>query len=222
MLATLAAATRAGEAAALVDLGDHLDPQIAAASGIELERLLWLRPRHVKEALAGAEVLLTGGFPLVVLDLGTPPVPGGRGAEASWLRLARAARDHRAALLVSSPYRSSGTAAGAVVELRSGRGRWLGRSGAPRLLGGLRSRLSLEKLRGHAPHEGTSFELRLQDEALYESSGQALREGPERGRSRSGSTAGTTKTEAAPETIAAAREASRPRPVAVSPHPRAG
>lgn len=166
VLATLAAATHAGEAAALVDLGDHLDPQVAAHTGIELERLLWLRPRHLKEALASTEVVLSGGFPLVILDLGTPPVPGGRGAEASWLRLARAARDHRAALLVSSPYRVSGTAAGAVFELRSGRGRWLGRSDTPRLLGGLRSRIGLEKLRGHAPGSGTSFELRLPSEAL--------------------------------------------------------
>lgn len=202
MLATLAAATRAGEAAALVDLGDHLDPQVAALAGIELARLLWLRPRHLKEALAGAEVVLAGGFPLVVLDLGTPPVPGGRGAEASWLRLARAARDHRAALLVSSPYRASGTAAGAVVELRSGRGRWLGRSDAPRLLDGLRSRIALEKLRGHAPRSGTSLELRLPSAALPlpSISAEAVHSNPE------------TTADAAPAP-------SRPRPLAV-PMPR--
>ena len=44
VLALLAAATAAGETAALVDLGDHFDPQDAAAAGVVLERLLWLRP----------------------------------------------------------------------------------------------------------------------------------------------------------------------------------
>lgn len=130
-LATLSMASRSGEQVALVDLGDHLDPQVAERAGIDLERLLWLRPSHIKQALGGAELLLTTGFPLVVLDLGTPPVPGGRDKEASWLRLARAAQSHRGALLVSSPYRASGTAATAVVEFGRGRAAWWAKHGGP-------------------------------------------------------------------------------------------
>jgi hypothetical protein len=164
-LATLAAVTRAGEAAALVDLGDHLDPQSARDAGIELERLLWLRPRHLRQALAGTEIVLGAGFTLVVLDLGTPPVPGGRGYEAAWLRLQRAALDHEAALLVGTPYRVTGTAAHAVLELPSrGHALWLGdtrrssrgsrdelarrRGAAPPLLGGLDVRAQLARARG--------------------------------------------------------------------------
>ncbi|HET9209515.1 MAG TPA: hypothetical protein VFR03_03920, partial [Thermoanaerobaculia bacterium] len=94
LLAALAAATGVGEAAALVDLGDNLDPESAAALGVDLSRLLWTRPARLKEALAAAEMLLDGGFPLVAVDLGMPPVRGGRGIEAAWLRLARAARAH--------------------------------------------------------------------------------------------------------------------------------
>ena len=170
VLSALAAATRRGEAAALVDLGDHLDPEIAIAAGIVVERLLWLRPQHSKTALGGAELLLAAGFPLVVLDLGQPPVPGGRGVEASWLRLQRAAQTHRGALLVSAPYRASGTAAQAVLEIDRGRGGWLGGAGAeraPRLLGGLAGHVVLSRARGRlnrsaaASDRNAEFELRV-------------------------------------------------------------
>lgn len=158
VLATLAAATATGEAAALVDLGDQLDPQGAAAAGMDLSRLLWLRPERTADALAAAELAVTGGFPLVVLDLGVPPLAGGRGAEPFWVRLGRAAETHGTALLVSTPYRVSGTAAGAVLRLERGRGVWKGTAGtgmprgeAPALLGGLTGEVALEKLRGVSP-----------------------------------------------------------------------
>ena len=150
VLSTLSSATRVGESVALVDLGDHFDPQIADHAGLDLQRLLWLRPRHMKQALGSAELLLTTGFSLVVLDLGVPPVPGGRGAESSWLRLSRAAQAHRGTLLVSSPYRVSGIAARVVLEIRRSRhhsGRWQGRGSAPRLLLRLHAELELMKRR---------------------------------------------------------------------------
>lgn len=147
VLTALAAATGAGEAAALVDLGDALDPQDAAAAGVELERLLWVRPRRTKEVLASAEVILGSGMPLVVIDLGMPPVPGGRGIEAAWLRLARAARAQRSALLISSPYRVSGTAARAVLEMRRPASAWAGRGASPRLLEGVAAEVELVKCR---------------------------------------------------------------------------
>ncbi|HEX3552131.1 MAG TPA: hypothetical protein VIA62_02755 [Thermoanaerobaculia bacterium] len=148
LLAVLAAATGVGEAAALVDLGDGLDPEAALALGADLERLLWLRPTTLKDALAAAEMLLASGFPLVTLDLGQPPVRGGRGVEAAWLRLARAARAHDAALLVGAPYRVSGTAAAVVLKAERARAAWQGQGASPRLLAGCASRLVLEKRRG--------------------------------------------------------------------------
>ncbi|MFL6236746.1 MAG: hypothetical protein ACJ76N_26690 [Thermoanaerobaculia bacterium] len=164
LLAALAAATGVGEAAALVDLGDNLDPESASALGVDLSRLLWARPAHLKEALAAAEMLLAGGFPLVALDLGMPPVRGGRGVEAAWLRLARAARAHDAALLVGSPYRVTGTAAAAVLQAGRGHAAWQGEAGSPRLLAGFTSRVELEKCRGRLP--GQSEDLRLVVEDL--------------------------------------------------------
>lgn len=163
---TLAAATAAGEAAALVDLGDHLDPECLAAAGATLERLLWLRPRTTREALAAAEMVLDGGFPLLVVDLGLPPVAGGRGPESGWVRLARAAQARGAALLVSSPYRVSGTAAHTVIEGRPRRGAYApsvagGGLPSPPLLAGLAGELRVEKSRGRQGRGEATLELLL-------------------------------------------------------------
>ena len=43
LLAALSAATRRGEFCVVVDASDALDPQSAAAAGVELERVLWVR-----------------------------------------------------------------------------------------------------------------------------------------------------------------------------------
>ena len=153
VLAVLAAATGCGEAAALVDLGDSFDPQGAEAAGVGLDRLLWARPRTTREALASAEAILASGIPLLVLDLGFPPIPWGRGIEAAWLRLARRAQIQRVALLVASPYRVSGTAAQQVIEVQGARPRWSGAGMAPRLLTGLDTRLALRKSRTRAGRE---------------------------------------------------------------------
>ena len=144
-LSTLAAATSSGEATALVDLGGHLDPQAAEASGVDLARLLWVRPEKLKSAVASAEMLLSTGFPLVVVDLGIPPVRGRFVPDAAWLRLARAARTRGASLLLLSPYRVSGIAADVVVAADAARPRWSGAGRSPRLLEGVTARLSLEK-----------------------------------------------------------------------------
>ena len=147
LMAALRAVTGAGEAAALVDQGAQLDPQGAAELGVDLERLLWLRPQNTGDSLAAAELLLHTGFPLVALDLGLPPVRG-RAPVAAWLRLARAAATHQTTVLVGSPYRLSGCAAGAVVAGGCGRGDW-SNGRASHLLTGLRARLYLNKRIGH-------------------------------------------------------------------------
>jgi hypothetical protein len=105
-------------------------------------------------------MLLATGFPLVVLDLGPPPVPGGRGPQAVWLRLARATLDRGAALLVTSPYRTSGAAAAVVLAAGQARPVWNGRGRSPRLLTGLRSRLTVERWRpGRRPESEGILEL---------------------------------------------------------------
>ncbi len=144
-IAALASATSSGEAAALVDLGSHLDPQAAEAAGVELDRLLWVRPENLKDAVASAEMLLAAGFPLVVVDLGLAPVRGRFVPDAAWVRLERAARSRHAVLLLLAPYRVSGVAAGTVLAADSARASWKGAGLAPRLFCGISSRLVLQK-----------------------------------------------------------------------------
>ncbi|MCU1245115.1 MAG: RecA protein [Acidobacteria bacterium] len=172
VLSALAAATGCGEAAVLVDLGDHFDPQIAEAAGVDLRRLLWIRPYTLKQAVMAVEMLAATGFQLLAIDTGPrhrqaaaqprsplAPIPsaerraaGGRYVpDASWVRLARAAEAHGNALLVSSAWPLTGTASEAVVSARNARGQWLGRGKAPRLLAGTAVTLTLEKHRHMRP-----------------------------------------------------------------------
>ena len=156
-LSALAATTQTGEAAALVDPGDHFDPQGASAAGAELSRVLWLRPRGLKPALAAAETVLATGFALVVLDLGLSRIFRRRFDDAVWLRLARRARFHDAALLVLAPYRVTGTAARAVLAADAARADWDRARQSVSLLDGLSSRLVLEKTRDVNVKEKTSL-----------------------------------------------------------------
>jgi len=103
MLAAIAAATQRGEFCAVVDASDALDPQSAAAAGIDLDRLLWVRcgenspQRHgdtekknlkskfdedrsnshdhrLEQLLRITDLLLeSGGFGMIALDLGDLP-----------------------------------------------------------------------------------------------------------------------------------------------------
>jgi hypothetical protein len=166
LLAALKTVTDTGEVVALVDQGEQLDPQSAASVGIDLERMLWLRPRNLPDALAAAEMLVHTGFPLVAVDFGLPPVRG-RAPLAAWLRLARSSTDHRAVVLVGSPYRLSGCAATAILTAGRGRGRWSGAIGTPRLLHGLESWLEVIRRRGRRPHELARTALTL-PEASFE------------------------------------------------------
>jgi hypothetical protein len=146
VISTLAAATQAGDAAALIDLGDSFDPAGAEQAGVDLARLLWVRPPSVKEAVLAADMLIGTGFPLVVIDLGLR-LRGRRAAEASWVRLSRTAEHHGATLLLSSPFPISGTVAEAVVSMRRSRTRWRGEGLAPRLLDGVEMTVTLDKHR---------------------------------------------------------------------------
>lgn len=146
VLAALSAATRAGESAALIDLGDHLDPQEAHLAGIDLPRLLWVRPFQIKEAMIAAEMILAAGFSLVVLDLsGKNPQ---RSSDAIWIRLSRAAKIQNALLLVSASVPLAGSAADLLIRARPPRPIWRGSRSAPRLLSGLSVDLTVCRRKG--------------------------------------------------------------------------
>ena len=70
-LRALATAVRAGGVAAYIDLPGTFYPPAAAAMGIDLERLVVVRPKDEAAAVkAGAILLLSEGFDAVLLDLG--------------------------------------------------------------------------------------------------------------------------------------------------------
>src|SRR5207247_4341682 len=88
LLRLLAAATARGELVALVDALDMLDVESAAAAGIDLDRLLWVRghvvpnpglcrdmnQRALEQAIrALALVLQAGNFGVVMLDVADAP-----------------------------------------------------------------------------------------------------------------------------------------------------
>jgi len=164
VLSALAAATSIGEAAALIDVNDHFDPQIAAAAGVDLTRLLWVRPKTMKQAVMAAEMITATGFQLVVLDAGLHPVRGLRPPDAAWVRLARAAEAHGTAMLVSVPYAFTGTASEAVVRGEKTRVKWkqIG-SKSPKVLAGLRTSFTLEKHRHKKPGASDNLELRTEN-----------------------------------------------------------
>lgn len=151
VLAALAAATSRGEPAALLDLGDYLDPSSAEEAGCDLARLLWVRPQRFRDALLAAETVAAAGFRLVVLDAGLALPPSRLRDAAPWLRLARAAAPRRVAFLLSSPVPLAGLAAEALVGVSA---RGLFRSaGSARFLAGAAARVSLLKVRGGRPAE---------------------------------------------------------------------
>jgi hypothetical protein len=161
-LSVLAAATAMGEAAALIDLGDHFDPQVAEANGVDLRRLLWVRPQNVKQAVMAAEMITATGFQLVVVDVGLHPLRGKRRApDAAWVRLARTAEAHGTAMLVSSPYPLTGTTSEAVIKGEYAKPKWMGGGKSPTLLAGINLKLMLEKHRHIRPGQKTSVLLRV-------------------------------------------------------------
>jgi hypothetical protein len=166
VLSALASATSIGEAAVLVDLGDHLDPQIAEANGADLRRLLWIRPKSLKDAVHAVEMIAATGFQLVVLDAGLAPIRGRRVAEASWVRLARTAEAQGTAMLISTPYAITGTASEAVVTAQKVRAKWLGRGKSPRILAGMSMEVTLEKHRHLRPGRSAMLEFVTLESAL--------------------------------------------------------
>jgi recA bacterial DNA recombination protein len=168
VLSALAAATSIGEAAALIDLGDNFDPQIGQANGIELTRLLWIRPRTLKQAVMAAEMIAATGFQLVVVDAGSHPIRGRRVPDASWVRLARTAEANGTAMMISTPYPLTGTATEAVVSAHTAHAKWLGRGKSPRILAGTTVAITLEKHRHLRPGRSETLAFRTEDAVLVE------------------------------------------------------
>ncbi|MGA2218480.1 MAG: ATPase domain-containing protein [Terracidiphilus sp.] len=134
-LAFVAQRTRDEQVCAWVDVSDALDPESAAASGVALPKLLWIRCRdagtqakgkgsngkpwsRLDQAVRATDLLLqAGGFAAIVLDLGdTAPEHASRIPLATWFRFRQAAHRARTCLVVLGQDAYAQSSAAAVLE----------------------------------------------------------------------------------------------------------
>src|SRR5262249_22350812 len=104
MVSILAEAIARDEVCVLVDGNDSFDPKSAAAAGVELTRLLWVRCHKLDQVMKSTDLLLQGGgFGRVVMDLTDLPLSHVRSIPlASWFRFQRTIEKTPTVLLVIS------------------------------------------------------------------------------------------------------------------------
>ena len=141
LLQMMAAVTRRGEIAALIDTFDRLDVASAVAAGIDLNRLLWIRgdaisgggtrnesaDRTVDRALKALNLVLqAGGFAYVAIDLAdVPPAALARIPFTTWLRVQRIIEGSDTACVLVAPQPLARSAGGLTLTLTA-RTRWTG------------------------------------------------------------------------------------------------
>ena len=136
LLQMIAAATARGELVALVDALDMLDVESAAAAGVDLTRLLWIRghvvtnqgmarelnQRALEQAIRALTLVLqAGNFGLVAFDVAeAPPDAVRRLPFTTWMRLQRIIEgSHTACVLVGSEAMAR-SSAGLTLRLAAG------------------------------------------------------------------------------------------------------
>ena len=139
LMAMLAATTRRGELAALVDTFDMFDVESMAAAGVRLDRLLWVRgetstsafppatagrrqpgaDRAVERALKATNLILqAGGMSLVALDLADAPIHALRRIPmTTWLRLQKVLEGQQTTAVVTGTVPMSRSAGGVTLAL---------------------------------------------------------------------------------------------------------
>jgi len=145
LLQLIAAATQRGEIAALVDTCDRLDVASAAAAGVALDRLLWVRGMSTREFGSVAIdrafkalnlVLQAGGFGIVAIDLADVPAMRLRQIPfTTWPRVQRVIEGSDTACVLLTPEPLARSAGGLTLSL-AGRSTWAGVSDRSRLLQG--------------------------------------------------------------------------------------
>jgi recombination protein RecA len=150
LVALVAAATRRGEIAAVIDTFDRLDIASVAAADTDLARLLWVRgdpcsttqaslvERAVDRALKAVNLVLqAGGFGVVALDFADVPLIAlKRIPFTTWLRIQRSVEGRDTACVLVAPQPMARSAGGVTLTL-GGTASWAGDSDRSRHLGGL-------------------------------------------------------------------------------------
>ena len=134
LLQVIAAATRRGEIAALIDTFDRLDVASAIAAGVDLDGLLWVRgdassppDRAIERALKALSlVLLSGGFSVAAIDVAdAPPSALHRLPFTTWMRVQRTIEGSETACVIAGPH-PIGRSAGGLTLTLDGVSRWTG------------------------------------------------------------------------------------------------
>lgn len=151
------ATSQEGDLCALVDSGDALDPNSAAAAGVCLNRLLWIRcgqgqrplpargvspgraMRPLERAFRAVDLLLqANGFGVVALDMGDEDDHSAQRVPLNyWYRFRRAVEQTRTALLVLTGPPLVRQCAALSVEARRREATWSGVAGCSRTLDGV-------------------------------------------------------------------------------------
>lgn len=124
--ALLASLTVNGESCALIDAEDAFDPVSAEATGVDLDRLLWVRCGGLEQALSAADLVLgAGGFGAVVFDLaGVPPKRARRIPLSYWFRFRRAVERTLTVLVLIDEEPCAQSAASLVLRLEAEGAQW--------------------------------------------------------------------------------------------------
>src|SRR6185312_2260097 len=133
LLQAIAAATARGELVALVDALDMFDVESAAAAGIDLDRLLWIRghvvsnpglcrdtnQRALEQAIrAFTLVLQAGNFGLVIFDAAEAPAEAIRRLPfTTWMRLQRMVEGSQTACVLVGAEPMARSSAGLTLRL---------------------------------------------------------------------------------------------------------
>jgi hypothetical protein len=178
LLQLMAAATSRGELVALVDVLDMLDVASAAAAGVDLTRLLWIRghvvtspgfcrdsnQRAMEQAIRALTLVLqAGNFGVVAFDAAeAPPEALRRLPFTTWLRLQRMVEGRQTVCVLVGSEPMARSSAGLTVQLglsacgHAGEGRRHGRNESTtgrrfgeRLFHGLDLQLRIVRARSH-------------------------------------------------------------------------
>lgn len=139
-----AAATARGDVVALVDTCDRFDPASAAAAGVDLSRVLWIRERgDALRALKALNLVVqAGGFGVVAFDLADVPAPVVRQfPHTTWMRIARVIEGSPTPVVLLGAEHIARSPGGATITLQDHgagpRGTWGGDGDRSRVLRGL-------------------------------------------------------------------------------------
>ena len=140
VVSALAGATSRGEAVALVDPLDMFDPVSASASGVDFQRMLWIRGEAASSARVSLSceygtlqksldravkalniVLQAGGFGLVVVDLGEVAMTTiKRLPYTTWVRLHRVIEGSETACVLIGSEPIARSAGGVTIQMAAG------------------------------------------------------------------------------------------------------